>query len=106
MSRNGFHSSYRSALASLLVGAGAAHAQRQAASPRLDQQLAPLRVIDPAMIDASAKACGDFFLFANGAWLARDTIPAAYSSSGVSRDMADRNELVVRSVLDEAMAKR
>ena len=106
MSRNGFHSSYRSALASLLVGAGAAHAQRQAASPRLDQQLAPLRVIDPTMIDTSAKACGDFFLFANGAWLARDTIPAAYSSSGVSRDMADRNELVVRSVLDEAMAKR
>jgi predicted metalloendopeptidase len=106
MSRNGFHSSYRSALAVFLVGAAAAHAQRQAASPRLDQQLAPLRVIDPAMIDTSAKACGDFFLFANGAWLARDTIPAAYSSSGVSRDMADRNELVVRSVLDEAMAKR
>ena len=106
MSRNGFHSSYRSALALLLVGAATAHAQRQAASPRLDQQLAPLRVIDPAMIDTSAKACGDFFLFANGAWLARDTIPAAYSSSGVSRDMADRNELVVRSVLDEAMAKR
>ena len=58
------------------------------------------------MIDTTAKACGDFFQFANGAWLARDTIPAAYSSSGVSRDMADRNELVVASVLDEAMAKR
>ena len=106
MSRNGFHSSYRSVLAFLFGVGAAAHAQRQAASPRLDQQLAPLRVIDPAMIDTSAKACGDFFLFANGAWLAHDTIPAAYSSSGVSRDMADRNELVVRSVLDEAMAKR
>jgi putative endopeptidase len=52
------------------------------------------------------KACTDFSCFANGGWLARDTIPAAYSSSGVVRDMADRNELVVRSVLDDVMAKR
>lgn len=81
-------------------------AQRQSGAARLDQQLAPLRVVDPTMMDTTAKACGDFFQFANGAWLARDTIPAAYSSSGVARDMADRNELVVRSVLDEAMAKR
>jgi putative endopeptidase len=81
-------------------------AQRQTGAARLDQQLAPLRVIDPTLMDTSARACGDFFQFANGAWLARDTIPAAYSSSGVARDMADRNELVVRAVLDEAMAKR
>ncbi len=58
------------------------------------------------MIDTTARACTDFFEFANGAWLARDTIPAAYPSSGVSRDMADRNELVVKSVLEDAMAKR
>jgi putative endopeptidase len=83
-----------------------AWAQRQTGLARIDQQLAPLRVIDPTMIDTTAKACGDFFLFANGAWLKRDTIPAAYSSSGVGRDMADRNELVVRAVLEEAMAKR
>ena len=90
----------------LVVPGATLAAQRQAGSARLDQQLAPLRVIDPTYMDTTAKACGDFFQFANGAWLARDTIPAAYSSSGVSRDMADRNELVVRSVLDEAMAKR
>jgi putative endopeptidase len=66
----------------------------------------PLKVIDPAFIDRSANACNDFFLFANGAWLAKDTIPAAYSSTGVGRDMGDRNELVVRSVLDDAMANR
>jgi putative endopeptidase len=111
MFRQGFHSSYRAptvrwALALVIVIAGTAHAQRQTTASRLDQQLAPLRVVDPGMIDATAKACGDFFLFANGAWLARDTIPAAYSSSGVSRDMADRNELVVRSVLEDAMSKR
>ncbi len=66
----------------------------------------PLKVIDPAFIDRSANACVDFFQFANGAWLKNDTIPAAYSSTGVARDMGDRNELVVRSVLDDAMAQR
>jgi putative endopeptidase len=68
--------------------------------------LAPLRVIDPAFIDTTAKACVDFFQFANGGWLRTDTIPAAYASSGVSRDMGDRNELVVRSVLDDVMQRR
>src|SRR5439155_1004667 len=32
--------------------------------------------------------------------------PARYASSGVTRDMSDRNELVVRSVLDDAAAHR
>ena len=57
-------------------------------------------------MDRNAKACVDFFDFANGGWFAHDTIPAAYSSSGVGRDMSDRNELAVRSVLDDAMSKR
>jgi len=97
----------RSLAIALLAGAaGVARAQRQSATPRLDQALAPLKVVDVTMIDTTAKACGDFFQFANGAWLARDTIPAAYPASGVGRDMADRNELIVRAVLEDAMAKR
>ena len=66
----------------------------------------PLKVVDVRWIDTTVAACTDFSQFANGAWLAHDTIPAAYSSSGVTRDMSDRNELVVRSVLEDAAAKR
>ncbi len=66
----------------------------------------PLKVVDVRWIDATVSACVDFSQFANGAWLAHDTIPAAYSSSGVTRDMSDRNELVVRSVLEDAAARR
>ncbi len=66
----------------------------------------PLKVFDPAYMDTTVHACRDFFVFANGGWLKRDTIPAAFSSSGVAKDMTDLNELVVRSVLDEAMAAR
>ena len=65
-----------------------------------------LKVFDPSFIDTTANACQNFFAFANGGWVKRDTIPAAFSSSGVSKDMTDRNELVVRSVLDDAMARR
>ncbi|MDQ6870386.1 MAG: M13 family metallopeptidase [Gemmatimonadota bacterium] len=67
---------------------------------------ARLKVFDPAYIDTSVNACQDFFAFANGAWIKHDTIPAAFSSSGVSKEMTDANELVVRSVLEEAMAAR
>ncbi len=66
----------------------------------------PLKVVDVRWMDTTVAACSDFSRFANGTWLAHDTIPAAYSSSGVTRDMSDRNELVVRSVLEDAAAHR
>jgi putative endopeptidase len=81
----------------------AAQQSRKADAPTF---VVPLKVIDVNYINRKANACVDFNDFANGAWLAKDTIPAAYSTSGVARDMSDRNELVVRSVLDDAMAKR
>jgi putative endopeptidase len=89
------------ALLSLIPAAGAAQVADSGAG-----WLPPLKMVDLAAIDTTVNACTDFFQYANGAWLARDTIPAAYSYSGVSRDMADRNELVVRAVLDDAKARR
>jgi predicted metalloendopeptidase len=86
-----------------LSGLGSRPAQAQA---QADTGFPPLRVVEPRWIDTTANACHDFFDYANGAWLAHDTIPAAYSSSGVTRDMDDRNELVVRSVLEDAASHR
>ncbi len=92
-----------SALAALLAGASSLSAQTPAPS---EPQLPPLKVLDTRYMDRSANACTDFNQFANGAWLAHDTIPAAYAASGVARDMSDRNELVVRAVLDDAVKRR
>ncbi len=83
-----------------------ARAAAQGATTPLPAPGAPLKVLDPAFIDRTANACADFMQYANGTWLAHDTIPAAYSSSGVTRDMSDHNELVVRSVLDDAVEQR
>jgi len=95
------------ALAALaLLSLAPARATAQGATTPLPAADRPLKVLDPAFIDRTANACADFMQYANGAWLAHDTIPAAYSSSGVTRDMSDHNELVVRSVLDDAMAQR
>ncbi len=100
----------RSAAAALfalvLVALAPARAAAQGATTPLPTADRPLKVLDPAFIDQTANACADFMQYANGAWLAHDTIPAAYSSSGVTRDMSDHNELVVRSVLDDAVAQR
>jgi putative endopeptidase len=65
-----------------------------------------LKVLDTTYMDRSVSACTDFFQYANGGWLKHDTIPPAFSTSGVAKEMTDRNELVVRSVLEDAMAKR
>ncbi|WP_325312477.1 M13 family metallopeptidase [Longimicrobium sp.] len=95
----------RRALALALVAASALAAQAARAQVPATQ-LAPLKVVDPAMVDTTVKACSNFFQFATGSWLKNDTIPAAYSSSGVGRDMQERNELVVRAVLDDAARRR
>lgn len=81
-------------------------ARRGAPTSAADNRWEPLKVVDPSFMDTTADACVDFFQYANGAWLASDTIPADYSSSGVGKDMADRNEQAVKAVLEEAVARR
>jgi putative endopeptidase len=89
----------------LAIPCFAGRAQSQASSTAVPIP-ARLKVFDPAYIDTSVNACQDFFAFANGEWIKHDTIPAAFSTSGVSKEMTDANELVVRSVLEDAMAAR
>lgn len=62
--------------------------------------------LNPADLDRSANACVNFFQFADGGWVAKHPIPAAYSSWGTFNYLANRNQDVLHQILDEAAADR
>ncbi|MEP7067446.1 MAG: M13 family metallopeptidase, partial [Gemmatimonadota bacterium] len=66
------------------------------------QGTTPTHGLDRANLDTTCAACGDFYTFANGGWLKRTEIPAAYSQTGTFREVADRGDVVLRSVLEDA----
>ncbi len=71
-----------------------------AALPLGAQPAATNKALDRANLDTTCAACKDFYQFANGSWLKKTTIPAAYSSFGSFRDLADRNEALLHKILD------
>ena len=65
------------------------------------QQAAP-RALDPANVDRKFGACQDFFMFANNGWIERNPIPAAFSSWGSFPELTERNNLVLKDVIERA----
>ena len=58
------------------------------------------KAIDPANLDTTCDACTDFFRYANGGWLSRTKIPAAYASYGAFYELADRNLDVLHDITE------
>jgi len=63
------------------------------------------KAIDPANMDASAKACVDFYQYADGGWIKANPVPADKSRWGGFEQLADRNRDVIQSILKEVSAK-
>jgi putative endopeptidase len=61
--------------------------------------------LDPANLDTSCSACTDFYQYANGGWLKRAKIPAAYPEFGAFQELYDRNEAVLHGILDTSAAR-
>ncbi len=59
----------------------------------------PLRLAD---LDTTAKACTDFYQYAGGRWLASNPVPAAFSTWGPFNELTERNNLVLKAVLEAA----
>src|SRR5262245_56765303 len=55
-----------------------------------------------ANLDRSCKPCDDFNQFAMGGWMKNNPIPAEYPNWGSFTMLADRNQTVLRSILEEA----
>ncbi|HTI64006.1 MAG TPA: M13 family metallopeptidase, partial [Gemmatimonadaceae bacterium] len=86
------------ATTAVVVAAGAAPAQQ----PAQQSAKSGNHAIDRANLDTTCAACTDFYTFANGGWLKRNEIPAAYGEWGSFEELQDKNEAVVRSIEESA----
>jgi len=70
-----------------------------AVSVGLAQEFKPL---DPANMDLAVKPCDNFYHYSNGTWLKNTPIPAAFSSWGSFTELAEKNNEVLRQILEGA----
>ncbi|HEY2164399.1 MAG TPA: M13 family metallopeptidase N-terminal domain-containing protein, partial [Gemmatimonadaceae bacterium] len=91
------------ALSGALV-AGTAAAQQTASVPAkaAASKTAAPKALDRANLDTTCAACSDFYTFANGGWLTRTTIPAKYGEWGAFDQLQDKNETIVREIVEAA----
>ncbi len=64
--------------------------------------LAQSKGLDLSYMDTSAEACDNFYQFANGGWLKKTEIPAAFPSWGESSMLRERNNEVLRQILEQS----
>jgi predicted metalloendopeptidase len=78
---------------------GVALAQsKPAASPAV---AAAVHGLDPADMNPSAKACQDYYQFADGGWLKKNPIPPEYPSWGTFTELAERNREAMHKILEK-----
>ncbi len=60
------------------------------------------RGFDVSNMDTTAAACDNFFQYANGGWVKKNPIPAAYASWGRFNELSDKNQEQLRGILEDA----
>lgn len=76
----------------------------EAAPPALEASIAGLtnaRGLHTDNFDRSVRACDDFYQYANGGWISRNPVPAAYTNWGIFNELEQRNEKVLREILND-----
>src|SRR5882762_378362 len=60
--------------------------------------------VDLTILDKTCKPCEDFFNYANGEWLKKNPIPAAFPTWGRFNELAERNREQLHGILETAAA--
>ncbi len=60
------------------------------------------KLLDPANMDMSVKPGDNFFMYANGTWLAKNPIPASETRWGSFNELLENNYKALHTLLDEA----
>ena len=68
------------------------------------QSAVPLQAkpLDPANMNTSVSACSDFFEYANGGWIKRNPVPAAFSNWGGFSELSEYNNAALLNILEAA----
>ena len=61
----------------------------------------PSHGLNPADMDRSASACGDFYRYSDGGWLRRNPIPADFPSWGSFNELDERNRESLHGILEK-----
>src|ERR1700730_3608932 len=60
--------------------------------------------VDPAILDKTCKPCEDFYNYANGEWLKKNPVPAAYPSWHRGNELEEKNREQLHGILEGAAA--
>ncbi|MBA3646087.1 MAG: M13 family metallopeptidase [Gemmatimonadaceae bacterium] len=66
------------------------------------QNAVPLQAkpLDPANMNTAVSACSDFFEYANGGWIKRNPVPAAFSNWGGFSELSEYNNAALLNILE------
>ncbi|AYA37871.1 M13 family peptidase [Hymenobacter oligotrophus] len=88
------------------TAATAAPTAATATATTTEQPSVPGVGLDVATIDKSVSPCDNFFQYASGTWLKNTPIPAAETSWGSWNTLIDKNQALMRQILEEAAANK
>lgn len=64
------------------------------------------KLLDPANMDTTVRPGDNFFMYANGAWLKTNPIPASETRWGSFNELQENNYKALHQLLDEAASKK